>query len=106
MTDDNQGKENLNPGWHYVPEYWPAIYLALNHAAGGLEIHDVLYYEENDSFYVELTEHEHLYDMGYRLDGSFVRSCFHAVKRGITSWIAPPETPVKSYVPKRQEPKD
>lgn len=89
MTDDETGKEKLNPGWHYVPEYWPAIYLALNHAAGGLEIFDVIYYEENDMFYVELEEHGY-YDLGYALPGPFVRSCFKAVKRGITSWIKTP----------------
>ena len=85
MTDDTQGKEELNPGWFYVPEYWPAVYLALNHEAGGLEIFDVLYHEETDGFYVELQDGKY-YDMGFRLDGSFVRSCFKAVKEGITSW--------------------
>jgi hypothetical protein len=89
MTDEQPPKENLNPGWHYVPEYWPAIYLALNHAAGGLEIFDVIYYEENDMFYVELEERGY-YDMGYALPGPFVRNCFHAVKKGITSWTKTP----------------
>ena len=87
-------KEELMPGWHRYPEYYPAIHLALNAEAGGLEIHDFIYSEEHDKWFVELTDTggEYLggeyYDMGFQLDGSFVRSCFNAIKeRGPLSWI-------------------
>ena len=85
-------KDELNEGWWRCMEYMDAVKLALNHAVGGLEIHDILYYEDNDSFYVEFTAHEHLYDAGFRLDGSFVRSCFKACKEGITSWVETTKT--------------
>ena len=70
----------------YRPEgYGPAIYLALNHSAGGLEIFDYIYNEDADVWYVELQQGKY-HDYGFVLQGDFVRSCFHAVKRGITSW--------------------
>ena len=85
-------EEKLNPGWSRCPEYLGAINLALNSVAGGLKIHDMLYYEETDSFYVELTDTKHVsgnyYDMGFRLDGSFVRSCFKAVQGGTIVWAS------------------
>ena len=70
----------------YTPkDYGPAIYLALNHAAGGLEIHDYMYDEEKDLWFVECND-----SLGYipafKLNGSFVRSCYKAIKGGITSW--------------------
>lgn len=67
------------------PDYHAAIELALNLPAGGLEIHDWLYLEDVDRWYVELTEHGMHFD-SFPLDGSFVRTCFAAVKKGITSF--------------------
>lgn len=71
----------------YTPkEYYPAICLALNHEAGGLIIHDYVYDEEFDIWYVELeqgTYHDHV----FQLQGQFVRSCYKANKKGVTSWI-------------------
>jgi hypothetical protein len=68
------------------PNYRPAIELALNFSAGGVEIHDFLYLEDVDRWYVDLTERGMHFD-AYPLDGSFVRTCFAAIKKGITSWI-------------------
>ena len=71
----------------YTPkDYYPAICLALNHAAGGLEIHDYMYDEDKDIWFVELTNGKY-YDHAFQLDGSFVRSCYKATKEGITSWM-------------------
>ena len=83
--------DDLQPGWFRYPEYWPALELALNHAAGGLTILDAIYSEEYDKWFVELEDTSEYfggtyYDMGYQLDGSFIRSCYKAVKEGITSW--------------------
>jgi len=71
----------------YTPkDYGPAIYLALNHLAGGLEIYDYMYNEDMDLWYVECSER----DFGaaaFQLTGRFVRSCYKATKEGVTSWI-------------------
>jgi hypothetical protein len=85
-------KDELMPGWFRCTEYFPAIELALNNAAGGLTVHDILYWEENDSYYVELSDTSKYYgdrgyyDMGFRLDGKLVRSCFKAVEKGVNLW--------------------
>ena len=73
----------------YTPkDYGPAIYLALNHAAGGLEIYDYMYMEENDIWFVECQDTlGHI--PAFKLDGSFVRACYKATKRGVTSWEIP-----------------
>jgi len=66
-------------------DYGPALYLALNHAAGNLEIFDYFYMEEHDTWYVDVNDHgDHI--CGFALEGCYVRSCYEAVKRGITSW--------------------
>jgi hypothetical protein len=78
--------EQLHEEWYRYPEYAPALDLALNYAAGGLEILDSLYHEENDSWYVEVQEGDY-YDMGFRIDGSFVRKCFKVTQKGVKSWI-------------------
>jgi hypothetical protein len=70
----------------YTPRnYGPAIYLALNHAAGGLEIHDYIYLEEYDVWVVDCNEREFHTD-SMKLEGSFVRTCHEATKKGVTSW--------------------
>jgi hypothetical protein len=67
-------------------DYYPAICLALNYEAGGLEIFDYMYMEDHDSWYVECNDNGyHIH--GFRLDGKFVRSCFKACKEGVISWI-------------------
>ena len=72
----------------YTPkDYGPAIYLALNHAAGGLEITDYMYLEEHDIWLVDCTDS--LGDISaFKLDGSFIRTCYKATKRGITKWVS------------------
>ena len=73
----------------YTPKnYGPAICLALNHGAGGLEIHDYIYDEDKDLWFVELTEHNDFYISAFQLRGYLVRSCFKAIKRGVVSWRA------------------
>jgi len=70
----------------YKPkDYGPAIYLALNHSAGGLEIYDYLFNEDMDLWFVECSEGDFYLD-AFQLEGSFVRSCYKATKRGVTSW--------------------
>lgn len=70
----------------YQPkDYGPAIYLALNYAAGNAEIFDYFYDEDYDLWFVEVNDNG-IYVPGFRLEGSYVRSCFKAVKRGIKSW--------------------
>ncbi len=70
----------------YTPkDYGPAIYLALNHAAGGLEIHDFVYVEEYDVWVVDCSEGKYDTDR-MKLEGGFVRSCYKATKKGVTSW--------------------
>jgi len=70
----------------YTPKnYHPAICLALNHEAGGLKIHDYMYDERIDLWFVECTEHDY-YENAFQLTGKFVRSCFKACKEGVTSW--------------------
>ena len=71
---------------HTPPDYYPAVCLALNHEAGGLEIHDYMYDEDMDLWFVELTERT-LYVSAFQLEGKLVRSCFKAIKRGVTSWV-------------------
>jgi len=96
MTDD-VGNDELNAGWHRYPEYWPALELALNAGVGKLEIHDAIYSEEYDKWFVELTDTGgdfaggYYYDCGFQLEGGLIRSCFKAIKEGITQWI-PTET--------------
>ena len=70
----------------YTPKnYGPAIYLALNHSAGGLEVHDYIYNEDMDLWYVECSERG--FDVAaLQLEGKFVRSCYKATKEGVTSW--------------------
>jgi hypothetical protein len=91
MSDDE-----LMEGWFRYPDYWPALHLALNAAAGKLEIHDAIYSEEHDKWFVELTdtggdfEGGEYYDVGFQLDGSYVRSCYKACKRGNTQWQQKP----------------
>ena len=71
----------------YTPkDYGPAIYLALNHAAGGLEILDYIYSEDNDVWYIEVQQGKY-HDYGFVLEGQFVRTCYKATKRGVTSWV-------------------
>jgi len=70
---------------YYPKDYYPAICLALNTGAGDLTIHDFMYYEEFDIWYVELTDLD-IYEHAFGLEGKFVRSCFKAYKKGITSW--------------------
>ena len=72
-----------------TPEgYGPAINLALNHPAGGLEIHDYMYNEEKDIWYVECTDSRTgWYVAAFELEGPFVRSCFKAANQGINCWI-------------------
>ena len=70
---------------HTPTDYWPAIELALNHAAGGLQVIDFMYEEEHDIFYVDVEEHGH--DYSTHLEGKFVRTCYKASKEGVTSWI-------------------
>ena len=86
------GNEELMEGWFRCPEYTEAIHLALNAAAGGLEVHDFLYYIETDCFYVELSDSTYYYggtyyDMGFVLHGDFVRRCFKAAQEGVKSWV-------------------
>jgi hypothetical protein len=86
--------DELMPGWHRYPDYWPALHLALNSDAGGLEIHDAIYSEEQDKWFVELSdsggECGEYYDVGFQLDGKYVRSCYNAIKeRGEVSWVHP-----------------
>lgn len=70
----------------YTPKnYGPAIYLALNHSAGGLEIYDYMYNEDMDLWYVECSERG-FSDSTHSLEGKFVRSCYKATKEGVTSW--------------------
>jgi len=90
-------EDTLNAGWFRYPEYWPALYLALNHEAGGLEIHDAIYSEEYDRWFIELTDTDgeynggYYYDMAFQLEGFYVRSCFKAIKeRGDISWVNTP----------------
>jgi len=71
----------------YTPkDYGPAIYLALNHTAGGVEIRDFVYAEDYDVWVVDCSEGKFHTDR-MKLEGSFVRSCYKAIKRGVTSWI-------------------
>jgi len=73
------------------PDYGPAIRLALNHIVGGIEIHDYMYDEEKDMWFVALTDENFGMRVdAFQLDGSFVRSCFKASKRGIKAWIGGP----------------
>jgi len=67
-------------------EYYPAICLALNAEVGALIIHDFIYMEEMDVWYVDLTDDIGIREHAFMLDDKFVRSCFRAHKRGITSW--------------------
>ena len=68
------------------PDYYPALCLALNHEAGGLEIHNYMYDEDMDLWFVECSERD--FDIAaFRLEGKFVRSCYKAVKKGVTSWV-------------------
>ena len=70
----------------YTPkDYAPAIYLALNHAAGGMEIHDFVYAEDYDVWVVDCSEGDFHTDR-MKLEGGFVRSCYKATKEGVTSW--------------------
>lgn len=70
----------------YCPkDYYPAICLAFNHIAGGLDIHEWLYVEDMDVWYVSVTDHGVSFD-ALGLDGKFVRSCFKACKGGSNSW--------------------
>ena len=70
----------------YQPkDYGPAIYLALNHAAGGLEIFDYFYFEEMDIWHIEVNEHG-MHEV-VTIEGSYVQSCHKAVKRGVKSWV-------------------
>ena len=86
MSDDE-----LNPGWFRHPEYLPAIQLCLNYEAGHLEIHDTIYSEEYDAWFVELTDtRTGYYDMGFKLQGRLVRTAFKALERGPVSWSKPP----------------
>jgi len=72
----------------YTPkDYGPAIYLALNHAAGGLEILDYMYMEESDVWFVECDDKNFGHIPAFKLNGSFVRACYKAIKSGITRWV-------------------
>lgn len=71
----------------YTPkEYYPAICLALNYEAGGLEIHDYIYMEEMDVWYVDLTD-LNICEHAFVLEGKFMRSCYKAYRKGVKSWI-------------------
>lgn len=71
----------------YTPkDYYPAICLALNAEAGDLTIHDFMYHEEMDIWYVELADLD-LYEHAFQLNGWFVRSCYKAYRKGVISWI-------------------
>lgn len=80
-------RTDLEPGWYRDADYLPVIQLALNFEAGQLTIHDFIYSEEHDLWFVELTdERTGYYDMGFQLSGSFIRTCFKAFRKGKSSW--------------------
>ena len=74
-----------NTFMHTPPDYYSAICLALNQEAGELEIHDYTYIEEYDIWIVDCSDHNFHTDR-MKLEGSFVRTCFKATKKGVTSW--------------------
>lgn len=75
---------------HRPKDYYPAICLALNYAAGGLEIHDWGWLEDSDLWLVNITD-QGRYLEGIQLSGYFVRSCFKTVKEGFDTWTNPRE---------------
>jgi len=75
----------MNTFMHTPPDYYPAVCLALNHSAGELEVHNYMYDENVDLWYVECSERG--FDVAaFQLEGKFVRSCYKATKEGVTSW--------------------
>ena len=74
-------------GFLYHPkEYASAIRLALNCSIDGIIIHDFMYHEEKDVWYVELTDPEWGHLEAIPLQGNLVRSCYKAVQMGTTRW--------------------
>lgn len=71
---------------YYPKDYAPAIRLALNGFIDDMIIHDFMYREDNDMWYVELTEPGFGYVECFSLQGVLVRSCYKAVQMGITRW--------------------
>jgi hypothetical protein len=85
-------EDKLTAGWFKYPEYYPALHLALNAVVGGLTIHDAIFNEDRDVWYVELTDESaslggRYYDLAFQLKGKFVRSCYKAYKGGMRQWI-------------------
>lgn len=66
----------------FTPKDWyPAICLAVNHAAKGIEIYNWQYIEELDVWHIECSEHGEYY-REVELEGSFIRCCYTAAQHG------------------------
>lgn len=71
---------------YYPKDYASAIKLALNGFIDDTTIHDFIYNEDNDMWYVEITEPGWGHIECFGLQGVLVRSCYKAVQQGITKW--------------------